>query len=757
VIGGSALLAMLALCAAAGPVVGQEAPATEAELISKIRSTGDTVDPQAVHDLAGFRTRSAMAALASFCDSFATVFMKREVVRALVAFDGVAEAEQPALQKLMDVATQSADVELRTAAIDSLGRCRTHGKDFLRLIIESAADDSLRELAMQAHVKLHDESDLDWYRQLCKPATDDGRKSGRKDTRKEQKKPDRKPDPKKPGKDDKEGTEGADTGKGRPLPDVRLCAFQALVGSMSVQELVQATGDPAWKIRDQAFAELDRRQEPSLLALASQTLDKGVLFDSASGDLHLQELTSVRCRCARIVARIQGVKGVDDMLKRGSSTATPKELRLVLAELVAGFHDEKTDRQLVAAITRGASAQEKLFLIAATRGLQDEAVGRGLVQLLGDKDLDVVIAACGALAERKEKSAVEPLSKMIGKGREHDVMRPALDALAVIRAGDPAWIDELVDLAGHEDPEVRSLALESLGRAKALEAPAHLIAALDDSTWSVRLAALDALAQMRVKDAIGPIVERMAKEDGRMLQDFALTLGRLTGQAYGGNVEGWRSWWKANGERFEFPTAERLDAIKASEEEYRLRQSTHVESKFFGLRIISHRVIFIIDVSGSMHEALDSVYEGKAGRPRMEVAGRELDRCIQGLQPNSFFNILTFSNDVNRWVNGALAVASDKNRQDAQTWVARLREGGGTNLYGAIREAFKDLDVDTIYILSDGEPSVGEAIDPAVIRDRVQAWNEHRGIVIHTISVGGQFQVLEWIAADSGGTNLHFD
>ncbi len=747
---------------AAKPEAKKEAPKTEAELIEAIKKSGDTVEPELVRYLANFKTRSAMQALLEFYNSFGTVFMKREVVRALALFDGVADAEQPALQKMMDVATQSKEVELRTAAIDSLGECGTHGKDFLRLIVESAADDQLRERAMQAHVKLHDKSDLDWYRQIYKPKEDDAKKdkSGKKDTRKDQKKPEKKPDPKKAGKDDKDDKdkpEATEAKKGRPLPNVRFNAFEALVGNMTAEELGDAVEDPAWKIRDQAFAELDRRQDPKLLELATKTLAKGILTDSTRGDRHSQEVTSVRCRCARIVARIQGVKGVDDLIKRGSAIETPKELRLVLAELVAGFGDDKTNKQLVAALTGRASAEEKLFLIAATRNLQDDKVAKGLDHLLGDKDQDVVVAACRALSDRKEKSAIEHLSKMIGKGKERNTMRAALEALVVIRKGDPAWVDELINLTKSEDFEVRNLALESLGQTKEQKALEKLVAALNDTSWSVRLAALDALAHMRVKEAIGPIVERMAKEDGRMLQEFSLTLWRLTGQGYGENPKGWENWWKANGERFEFLTEEQLNSVKTGEEEYRLRQTTRVESKFFGLRIISHRVIFIIDVSGSMQEVLNSEYDGKTGTPRMEVARKELDRCIQGLDPSAFFNILTFSTDVDRWMDGALAVANDKNREEARTYVGKLKEGGGTNLYGAIQEAFKDLDVDTIFILSDGEPSVGDEIDPVVIRDHVKAWNEHRGIQINTISVGGQFQVLEWIAEDSGGTNIHFD
>ena len=73
-----------------------------------------------------------------------------------------------------------------------------------------------------------------------------------------------------------------------------------------------------------------------------------------------------------------------------------------------------------------------------------------------------------------------------------------------------------------------------------------------------------------------------------------------------------------------------------------------------------------------------------------------------------------------------------------------------------MKAAFDDPDVDTIYVLSDGEPTAGGVTDPHGIREDVQFWNKHRGVEIHTIAVGGSLEVLEWLAADSGGTYVRY-
>jgi Mg-chelatase subunit ChlD len=195
--------------------------------------------------------------------------------------------------------------------------------------------------------------------------------------------------------------------------------------------------------------------------------------------------------------------------------------------------------------------------------------------------------------------------------------------------------------------------------------------------------------------------------------------------------------------------------LQQEEETRRLTQAT--KNTFYNLRIVSHRVIFIIDVSGSMNEPTRSASFGRPGEARIEVAKRELLKCIDALDKDALFNLVVFSGGVDRWLDDGVAESKSAERAAAKSFVSRLGADGGTNLYGALATAFADPDVDTIYVLSDGEPSVGDVIDPAEIRSRVFRWNEHRGIVIHTIAIGGSFRILEWLAADSGGSHVKFD
>jgi Mg-chelatase subunit ChlD len=182
-----------------------------------------------------------------------------------------------------------------------------------------------------------------------------------------------------------------------------------------------------------------------------------------------------------------------------------------------------------------------------------------------------------------------------------------------------------------------------------------------------------------------------------------------------------------------------------------LTQRTVSKAKFFGIKVESHRVIFVLDVSGSMMESMYGRTINGRGAARIDVAKEELSKAVENLDAGALFNILTFSSGVARWLPDGIGTSDDASRQEAQSWIERLGAGGGTNLYDSVREAFADKDVDTIFILSDGEPTTGEVIDPFRIREDVARWNKHRKITINTIAIGGNLEVLEWLAKDAGG------
>ena len=73
----------------------------------------------------------------------------------------------------------------------------------------------------------------------------------------------------------------------------------------------------------------------------------------------------------------------------------------------------------------------------------------------------------------------------------------------------------------------------------------------------------------------------------------------------------------------------------------------------------------------------------------------------------------------------------------------------------AVELAFRDPNVDTIYLLTDGQPSAGRIINVDDLADQVQRWNYSRQIVVHGISVGLDSKLLQRLARESGGQYVY--
>lgn len=704
------------------------APALAADetsaLVEEIVKSRDEADPKLIARLAGMRSRAAAEGLIRVYDAMASIYMKREVVRALGQLDGVEEAEQLALQRVLEVATSSEEPELREAALLALGGAKHLGKSFLEMIVESPAEDSVRERAMELHAARAEEADKAWYTQLYE-------KEKAKDPKRDKK------------RKQKEDEKAASDLLVHRLASVREIAFDALRESLPDAKLLEACEDSWAGIRALAIDTLARKDPKAALRTAREMV----------GDL--EERSATRAAAARAILRVEGAKAAAELIERADANVTPEALRYAIAEMLAELRDPKVDKAIAKQLAQAKRTHEKLWTLRALRASQEPKLGKSIERLLGDEDVDVRLEAARTLGIRREKESLPALMEVLKKPSDQRLLAEVLGAVGAIRGNDPEWIEQLVGFAKSADPDVRNAALTQLG---ATGDPRHLdtlVAALSSAQWSTRLAALHGLEKLRSPAGVGAIVARMGEEQGRMLHEFADVLFRLTGQPYRTAAGSWRAWWEQAKSGFQPISEADLQQRQAEEEERRLRQVTNV--KFFGIRIVSQRVIFVIDVSGSMTEAMRPRTTSRStNTTRMDVAKEELAKCIDGLDRNALFNILTFSSGVDPWLPSGITGSTARSREDAKAWIGRLGAMGATNLYDALEAAFRDPDVDTIYVLSDGEPTAGKQVDPGMIRLHVQQWNEHRGIVIHSISIGLQLEVLRWLAEDSGGQYVQF-
>jgi hypothetical protein len=143
----------------------------------------------------------------------------------------------------------------------------------------------------------------------------------------------------------------------------------------------------------------------------------------------------------------------------------------------------------------------------------------------------------------------------------------------------------------------------------------------------------------------------------------------------------------------------------------RLRASA--ESRFAGLSLTGRRVIFLVDMSGSM----ELVDENTAAPSKWQGVRETLAKILRSSPDLEDFQVIVFAEkpsfllgEEGRWLRYDPKTSADR----AVAALARVKPDGGTNMYSAIEAAFRyrDKGLDTIYVLSDGLPNLGAGLDP---------------------------------------------
>jgi hypothetical protein len=260
----------------------------------------------------------------------------------------------------------------------------------------------------------------------------------------------------------------------------------------------------------------------------------------------------------------------------------------------------------------------------------------------------------------------------------------------------------------------------------------------------------------RVIPALISFLGRVEKQGGWEYKQVRQALVDLTGQDFF-TQERWQGWWGTAEASWDF--SHKGEAHEAATRE---RGPQEKVPTFFGSEVTSNRVCFIIDTSGSMQmtdrPAENTMSEEDFAKAdpdspeikplkRIERAKKNLADCIKALQPTQKFNIIAFS-DNNRMWKQAIVDATEQNKADALHFVEGLREDGGTNTYSALEQAFRDPQIDTIYLMSDGAPMVklgnpGEQMKQFArdevrrVLELVRRENRFRGLRVYTFGMDG--------------------
>lgn len=474
-------------------------------------------------------------------------------------------------------------------------------------------------------------------------------------------------------------------------------------------------------------------------------------FDRKEAAELLLDLWSVSAQRARAM-KIEKF----DKIKEMDAMPIKKKLQAGMVTLSGGEVQEKQKydrlkaeiKDLTARISQEEGIKEKIR--PALAGMSGEGAGKILEKRLSSsKDWSVRAAAAGALGAFGGDNVREKLEKALKR---------------------------------EKDPRAVVAILEAFGGMRAKESlPAIAKKLKKNRDWQVTLAAAQAIQQIGDPEGIGIVISLLKDATGRVKEEVNDVLVEMTGVDKHGSHATWLDWWNTNRASLAAGTYRKPSRSKGG--------AKAGGTTFYGIPVISNRVVFILDRSGSMSSPAEWKPDtgvatgnggggGKAervGDRKIDVAKYELKKAIRALKPKVRFNVIFYNQDYMIWLEEGLAVANPKGKKDAIAFIDSLEPEGATNIFDPTEKGFliqerkdprskKDPDiglikggVDTIYLLSDGHPNNGRIIEPGAILAKVKEMNRLRKIVIHTVGVGRGINVnfMRSLAEDTGGTFVH--
>lgn len=246
----------------------------------------------------------------------------------------------------------------------------------------------------------------------------------------------------------------------------------------------------------------------------------------------------------------------------------------------------------------------------------------------------------------------------------------------------------------------------------------------------VRACAADALGGMRHAKAVEALVPFV--EDDAIGPRAVRSLYRLTGQHFDQQPETqWRDWLKETAGKIDFKmhTATDFENFLKMQALVKQDDGQMIMDTFYGLDVRGKGLLFILDVSGSMD--MDDRISKLRGQMQNILT-------IFASRPEATrYGIITFGEDIASCFPRGIMDNGDDNRRRATRFVERLQADGGTPMVEALTYAYNkvlpDANIDTIFFLSDGQPSDGT---PEMVLDITRKIFQRHQTRFNTISIG---------------------
>jgi hypothetical protein len=484
---------------------------------------------------------------------------------------------------------------------------------------------------------------------------------------------------------------------------------------------------------------------------------------TANNAQRLTELQSLEV-LVREVSEVGTPAAAEGLLRLAAVGLDPKSAKLVGAVIVRSVAEEALDQLSSTAVhaflLEVASRPSKPIETLALRAAAVRALGASgqavfwpvLTTLLRDSEEHVRATAARALGDLGNPRAIAATAQQLRAEEVPSVMQ----ALALA-------LRDLLALAE------RDAQLDPLLHRDAIFAVIHAAQRSDD--WRVCGDLVRFLDRHRAPEAVPALIEIMARKSfprpegepegsWRGLQAEAhRVLKAMTGAVLAAHpIERWRELWRT--------TKDTLKVVPYHREA--VGPKATVAGGFFGIPVLGRRVVFVIDVSGSMIAPAPQPAEPGAtvagGPPtRLDIARLECWNAIKDNGADTYFNLVVFSDHAAAW-KPDLVPATTGNKTALRNYLTRLRAAGSTNLWAGLATGMsmqteasssgQREPVDEVFLLSDGHPSSGEITEANIIVARIGEQNRHAKIRLNTVFIGSHASPLDQLAKPGGGALL---
>lgn len=403
------------------------------------------------------------------------------------------------------------------------------------------------------------------------------------------------------------------------------------------------------------------------------------------------------------------------------------------------------------------------FCLATTAAFAGTDPERTLKKAVAAGNKAVAIKALDELAQKGDRGSakivlivalkIDELNKQFNATDANAIFAAAKRALAVMSdPGARAYVEK--NARSHRDGRVRLVLIEVLATRDDAGALDVLIDALEDKDPVVSGTAARMLGIKKVLASVEPLIALLDRTEGKRAPPWQDAIEALIGISGQHDLEvsaDWRNWWKGAKDDF--------DPKKVKKQSSGAKATVVRKApKLFGQEILSTRLVFILDVSGSM-ALKDPVNESgrktgtlKPGDPgyancpaermRLHRLKKAMLEAIRDLPHETKYTILTFAGEIRPWKKD-LQPATAKNKGASADFVNGMNPEGFTWTDVALEDSFNIKGANAFYLFSDGIPQRGrtpqggpDRISTAEILDKVKQWNRLRKVKIYTIGLG---------------------